>query len=114
MIREDGGEPVDAQPHSTGGRKAVFERGQEVLVHRMRLVIARRASPGLVFEAGSLVVRIVELREGVRDLLARNEELEAIGQARVTGTAPRQWRNLDWVPEDERRLHQRVLHEFLE
>src|ERR1700730_18372890 len=114
LIGEDGRQPVDPKPHTTRWGKAVFERGQEVLVHRMRLLIAGGASTDLVFEAASLVIGIVELREGVGNLLARNEELEAIGQPRVTGAAPRQWRNLDWVPENEGRLDQRVLHEFLE
>src|SRR6266849_9190318 len=114
LVREDGDQPVDPQAHATGRRKAVFERGEEVLVHRMRLLIPRGARPCLVFETGSLVIGIVELGKRVSDLLARDEELEAIGQSRGVGAPPGERRDLDGMPENEGGLDQRVLHQLLE
>src|SRR6202048_1136739 len=114
LVVEDGDQPVDAQAHATRGWKAVFERGEEVLVHRMRLFVACRARPRLVFEAAALVIRIVELRKRVGDFLAGDEELEPIGQPWVTGATPGERRHLHGVPEHEGRLDQRVLDELLE
>src|SRR5258708_14673064 len=88
LVGNDGGEAVDPQPHATGWREAVLERGEEVFVHRMRLLIPGGAGARLVNEPGSLVVRVVELGEGIRDLLAGDEELEAIRQSRVRRAAP--------------------------
>src|SRR5947208_3797530 len=94
LVRDDGDQAVDAQTHAAGRRKAVFERGEEVLVHGMRLLVAGSAGPRLVLEPASLVIRIVELRKGVGDLLTGEEELEAVGQPWVTGSPPGQRRDL--------------------
>src|SRR5438132_5594258 len=114
LVREDRDQPVDPQAHAAGGGKAVFERGQEVLVHRMRLLIARGASPRLVFEPASLVIGIVQLRERVSDFLSGEEELEPVGQPRVAGAPACERRHFDRVSEHERRLDQRVPYELLE
>src|SRR3989454_1766254 len=83
LVREDRDQSVDPQAHAAGRGKAVLEGGEEVLVHRMGLLVPRGPSPRLVFEPASLVIGIVQLRERVGDLLAGEEELEAIGQPRV-------------------------------
>src|SRR5437879_2357575 len=112
LVREDRDQPVDPQAHAAGGGKAVFECGEEVLVHRMRLLIARGASPRLVFEPASLVIGIVQLRERVGDLLSGEEELEPVGQPRVAGAPACERRHFDRVSEHERRLDQRVLYQL--
>src|SRR5256714_475111 len=114
LVREDRDQPVDPQAHPTGRGEAVFQRRDEVLIHRVRLLIAGGASPRLVFEAGPLVIRIVELGERVGDLLAGDEELEAVGQPWVAGTPSGQGGDLDRMPENEGRLDERVLHQLLE
>src|SRR5256885_2725948 len=114
LVRDDGDQAVDGQTRAAGRRKAVFERGEEVLVHGMRLLVARSAGPRLVLEPASLVIRIVELRKGVGDLLTGEAELEAVGQPWVSGSPPGQRRDLDRVSKDECRLHQRVLNQLLE
>src|SRR5205823_10111970 len=114
LVRDEGDQAVDAQTHAAGRRKAVFERGEEVLIHRMRFLVAGSAGPRLVLETGSLVIRIVELRKGVGDLLTGEEELETVGQPWVTGAPTGQRRDLDRMPKDECRLHQRVLNQLLE
>src|SRR5436853_1045827 len=85
LVRDDRDQPVDPQAHAAGWGKAVFERGEEVLVHRMRFLIAGGASPRLVFEPASLIIGIIQLRERVSDLLSGEEELEPVGQPRVAG-----------------------------
>src|SRR5712691_12081273 len=101
LVGEDGDQPVDPEAHAPGGRKAIFERGEEVLVHGMRLLVARGARPRLVFEASSLVIGLVKLGEGVGDLLAGDEELEPIRQPRVRGAPPGQRRDLDGMSQNE-------------
>ena len=49
----------------------------------------------LLLEARALVVGIVQLGERVRDLAARDVELEAVDEARVAVVAARERRHLD-------------------
>src|SRR5205809_4670740 len=114
LVGQDGREPVDPQAHATRGWKAILERSQEVLVHRMGLIVTGRTRPRLVFEASPLIVRVVQLGEGIGDLLAGNEQLEAIRQPRITGSPPGEWRDFHRMSQDEGGLHQGVLHELLE
>src|SRR6184192_3183136 len=85
LVREDRDQPVHPEAHAARRWEAVFECGEEVLVHRMRLLIAGGASPRLVFEPASLIIGIIQLRERVSDLLSGEEELEPVGQPRVAG-----------------------------
>ena len=80
-------EAVDADAEAAGRRHAVLERGQEVLVERLRLGVAGRRRAALLLEARALVVGIVELAERVRDLHAGDEELEALDQPRVVAAS---------------------------
>ena len=92
----------------------MFERGQEVFIHRMRFLVAGRPRPGLIFESHPLVIGIVQLRERVGDLFSRDEELKAIGQPRIGRAAARQRRYLHRVPEHKGRLDQLRLDQLVE
>src|SRR5438034_7911944 len=87
LVGQDGREPVDAHAHAAGRREAVFERGEEILVHRVGLVIAGSTSARLVFETSPLIVRVVQRRAGIGDLFAGNEQLEALAQPGIAGSA---------------------------
>ena len=102
-VREHHHEPVDADAEPAGRRQPDLERAQVVLVQRMRLLVAGRAIAARRQQALALIVRIVELAEGVADLHAGHEGLEALHQARVGGLALRQRRELDRVVGDEAR-----------
>ena len=52
-VREQHGEPVDADPLARGGRHAVLQRADVVLVHPVRLLVARaRAGPACSSKRG--------------------------------------------------------------
>ena len=92
---------VDADPLARGGRHAVFEGGDVILVVHHRLVVAPGALPRLVPEPLGLVVRVVELGETVRDLPPADEELEAVGHFRVVVASPGERRDLGGIVGDE-------------
>src|SRR3954454_18309405 len=71
-------EPVDADPDATGGRHSVLERQDVVLVVGLRLLVAALAILDLLLEARALVVRIVQLSEGVREFHPARKALEAL------------------------------------
>src|SRR5262245_55195027 len=75
-------EPAHAQAQAAGRRHAVLERAQEVLVQRLRVEVAQPAGLSLLLEAHALVVRVVQLAEGVADLDAAHEALEALHHVR--------------------------------
>src|SRR3954453_2902899 len=78
---QDHHEPVDADTHTARGRHAVLERADEVLVEGLRLLIPLLGQDGLRLEAGSLLIRVVQLREGVRELDSQAERLPALHEA---------------------------------
>ena len=69
---------------------------------------------GLGFEAGTLVVGVDELAEGVGQLPAGHDGLEALGQVRVVAMAPGQRRHLGREVGDEHRAPQVGLGGLLE
>src|SRR3546814_11707987 len=73
------------------------------------LVVASGLGLDLGTEACGLVLGIVELREPVRHLLAADEQLEAVGDARLGVRFARQRRDLDRIVGDEGRLDEAVL-----
>ena len=76
---ENHGQAVDADAFASGGRQAVAQRADVVLVDFGHgLFVAALALFDLRLEAAELVVRIVQLAEGVADLEAANVELEAL------------------------------------
>src|SRR5688500_10763318 len=77
--REGHEEPVETDADTTRGRHAVLHRAEVVLVHARRLEVAGGPQPRLRLEAPPLVDRVVQLAEGVRQLAAVREELEALG-----------------------------------
>ena len=62
------------------GRHAVLERAHVVLVVGLGLLVARGLVGALLLEARALLVRVVQLREGVGELHAGGEALEALDQ----------------------------------
>ena len=68
-----------------------------------------RAQFYLLFEAGLLVDGVVELGECVAHLTAADEELEALGEARVLRTALGERRNVDGVHGDKGGLYHELL-----
>ena len=83
----------------------MLESTQVVFVHRVRLFVAGGRRLALLLEARALVVGIVQLAEGVGDLHAGDEELEAFDHARVPGAALRERRQLHRIVRDEDRNH---------
>ncbi len=69
---------------------------------------------GLLVEAALLFFRIVDLRVRVPELHPGGEVLEALGQLWVVVHEPRERRELDRVPVDDRRLDQARLDEVAE
>src|SRR5712664_3092270 len=114
LVRQHGRQPVDPQPHPAGWRKAMLERDQEVLVERMRFLGTLGPRARLVLEAPALVDRVVDLGEGVGDLGAGDEQLEAVRQPRIVRPPAGQRRDLDRMPEHESRLDQARLDQLLE
>src|SRR5450759_3258237 len=102
----DHGEPVDADADASGRRHAVFEGCQEILVRRLRFLVAGRPLAGPRLEAGPLVDRVYQLGKGVGYLLAGHQYLDPPGEARRVRVPPRQRRDFLGVVSDERRLDQ--------
>src|SRR5688572_32840466 len=57
-VGEQHDQPVDADAFSGGGRHAVFERPDVILVHRVRLFVAASAAAELLLEASALLRRV--------------------------------------------------------
>ena len=65
-------------PEPAGGRQAVLQRPQVVLVDGHGLGVAGRLGRGLVLEAAPLLVGVGQLGEGVGQLAAGHDRLEAL------------------------------------
>src|SRR4051812_5405992 len=74
-VRQQHDEPIDPDAFATGRRHAVFQRADVILVHLMGFEVAARAIFELRFEPPPLLVRIVELAEGIGDFEATDIEL---------------------------------------
>jgi len=105
---------VDADAESARGRHAVLEGVDEIVVHHARLVIALGPQLHLLEEALLLVDGVVELGEGVAHLAAADEELEALGQARILRAALGEGRDVHRVHGDEGGLDHLLLHLLVE
>src|SRR2546422_4516290 len=68
----------------------------------------------LLLEAPALILGVVQLGEGVGDLVTRHEELEAVDEARVAVVAARERRELERELGDEDRLDEERLHDRFE
>jgi hypothetical protein len=76
--REVHEQAIDPDPDAARGRHAVLHGAQVILVHLTRLVIARRPEPRLRLEPLTLIDRVVQLAEGVRQLLATRKQFEPL------------------------------------
>ena len=111
-IGEQHHEAVEAETEAARGGQAVFQREDEVLVHRG--VGALRALGGdLLFKALALVDGVVQFRKGVAELAGGDEVLKALGKQRVVALALGQRRDLDGIIVDEGGLDELVLDAFL-
>lgn len=79
--REHHHQAVDSEPDAAGRRHSLFERLDESLVVGLRLVVAAGDLGRLLLEAPALLVRVVQLGEGVGDLDPADEGLPALDQA---------------------------------
>ena len=112
--REEHREPVDPEPEPARRRHPVGERLDEVRVARLGAHVAGRALGLLEPEALGLLVRVVQLREGVSELHPAGEELEALDQPRVVVLRAREGRELERIVVEDRRLHELRLDEVAE
>src|SRR5439155_4631436 len=104
--RQQHHETIDSEPEATGRRHAVFQGLHEVLVVRLRLLVARLQQTLLLLEASTLLVGVVQLGERVRDLDAADEPFETLNQPLLAPVRLRKWRQLFRIVEDEGRLDQ--------
>src|SRR5688500_859080 len=74
-------EAVDSDSDATRGGHSLLECAYEVLVVGLGLLVTRRGEAALLLEAHALLVRVVELREGVGKLHSPCKALEALHEA---------------------------------
>src|ERR1700733_3710811 len=98
---EEHGEAVDADAFAAGGRQAVGEGADVVLVHLVGFRVAVLALRQLLFEALVLFDGVVELAEGVAEFEAAGEEFEALNVGRVVGLGFGERRDLGGVVVDD-------------
>ena len=95
-------EAIDAHAEAGGGRHAVLERANVVLVVVHRLFVARAPSSRTCSrKRAAWSSGIVELAERVAELAAVDEELEAIDQLGARVIPARERRGLERVVVDE-------------
>jgi hypothetical protein len=88
-VGEQHHQAVDADAEAAGGRQAVLEGPQVVLVDGHGLVVAGVLLRGLVLEPGALLVGVDQLGEGVAQLAAGHDGLEALGVCRARSRCTR-------------------------
>ena len=71
--------------------EAMAESPDVVVVHQVGLAVAPLTQRELLLEPPPLIDGIVDLRIAVGHLEPPQEQLEAVGEARVVGTGLRQW-----------------------
>ena len=114
LIGQEHDQTVYAHTKTACWRQAVFQCGDEVVVHVGGFLVALCLELKLMLETLLLVDRVVELREGVGELAAGDEQLEALGVARVRSVLFGQRADLHRMPSQEGRLNQLVLDKFVE
>src|SRR5262249_56281185 len=99
-----------ADPHAepAGGRHAVLERGQKVLIKRLGLDVASLARAHLLLETLTLHARVVELGKRVGNLDSTGEGFESLDFLRLLwlSLGERGPRKVRGVIREERRLDQ--------
>src|SRR2546427_9027240 len=98
---------VESQSDAAGGRHAVLERPDEVLVQLLCLRVARGAQPRLLLEAAPLLLGIVQLAERVGELALLDEQLPPLHARRITALELGERRQRHRIVQHEGRLDQR-------
>ena len=101
-------------PRPPAGGMPYSKRAQEVLVESHGFFVAGGLVAGLLLEAAALVHGVVQLGEGVADLLAHDDGLEALDDERVVRAALGQRAQLERVVDREGRLDETRPHGVLE
>src|SRR5581483_3614291 len=112
-IGQDHQQPVDAQAETARRGHAVLERRQEVLVHRVGLLLALAPGLGLDLEASSLLVGIAELGVGRDELHAGDHEVGVLDEPGSGAVRAGKGRDLSWQVEHPRRLPEVAFHDLL-
>ena len=97
LVGEQHDHAVDTDADAARGRHTVLEGAHVILVVLHGLVVAAGLLGHLGSEALGLIDRVVELGERVRVLVAGDDQLKAMGQARVILKALGKRANLDGV-----------------
>ena len=105
---------VYSHTHAAGGRHAVFQRANVVVVEAHGLVVAHVLRLDLHAETLGLIHWVVQLGERVRVLVPANEQLEALREVRVVGALLGKGRHLERMIGHENGLHQLLLGNRLE
>ena len=113
-IRQDHGQPVDADAFAARRRHAIGHGAQIVLVHLMRFFVAGGFQLQLHLEAAALLLRIVQLGVGVADLHAGRINLETLDEGRIVALVLGERRNFHRIVVDDGGLEQRRFHLPLE
>src|SRR5208283_2961351 len=116
-IGQQHGEPIDADAFAGSRRQSVRESTNVVLVHLVSLFVTAHPFAQLLLEAAALLLRIVQLTEGVPDLQAANEDLEALNPLAILlrlALVLGKWRDSERKVINERRLNQMRLGYELE
>jgi cyclophilin family peptidyl-prolyl cis-trans isomerase/HEAT repeat protein len=113
IVGEQHHQAVQADADATGGRHAVLQRAQEVLVDEHGFVIAALLQFQLLLEALALIDRVVQLAVRIGQFEAVHEELEALGEALIVAVLLAQRAHLHREVHhegglDQFRLHQRT------
>src|SRR5258708_23095263 len=102
------GQAIDADALASGRRQTIRQRPDVVFIHGVRLFIAALFFAQLLLDAPALFFRIVQFAEGVADLQAADEDLEALHPVRLAALVFRERRNRHRELIDKGRLDQIV------
>ncbi|KAI6775311.1 hypothetical protein HG530_002069 [Fusarium avenaceum] len=80
VVGQEHNHSVNTHTPSTGRGQTILERGTEVLIDELGLVVTLVLLAGLLLEAQALVEGVVQLGVGVGDLLLAHESLETLAQ----------------------------------
>ncbi|KAI6763412.1 hypothetical protein HG531_012800 [Fusarium graminearum] len=112
VVSQEHDHSVNTHTPATGRRQTVLERGTEVLIDKLSLVVTLVLLAGLLLETQALVEGIVQLGVSVGDLLLAHESLESLAQTGdltvVLGERAHDLR----VASDERRVDTLLLDEL--
>ncbi len=84
-IRQDHHQPINPETQAPTWWHAVLHRSDEVEVNHVSLFVAAGPGFGLGLEALQLLLRIVELGEGIAYLEPGDKGFETLHQARMAG-----------------------------